>query len=161
MGRVGDEDCQKCFLLFFSFPVQQTPIGIGHRVTATTSFTAPTTTATLPTATATATPVMRATAMAEVGGEHLVQLRKILERAHHAGRVEHRRDGSQLHGVADSVRHLKNQQGHQEANSQWAGQDRDHGGASARQYHRLGFHDTRGARELPLYGQVVRLLPQM
>lgn len=75
------------------------------------------------------------------------------ERAHHAERTEHRRDGSPFHLFADGVRHLLDQQRHQTANLQRVGQDRDHRVASARQYRPLRPRDARGARELPRYDQ--------
>ena len=67
-------------------------------------------------------------------GERLAPAPGTSERAHHAGRAEYRRDGSKFHRLADHVRHLQNQPGHQAANSQQAGQVRDHGVASARQH---------------------------
>ena len=72
-------------------------------------FAAPTITPGLATATATASPAMPATAIAAVGGEHLAPAlgtsegehlapaSRVSEPTYHAGRVEHRRDGSQFH----------------------------------------------------------------
>ena len=80
--------------------------------TATTSFAVPTITPGLVTATTIATPAMPTTAMAAAGSEHLPSApgtseRELLapalpasERAHHAGRTEHR---SQFHELADRV----------------------------------------------------------
>ena len=68
----------------------------------TTSFAASTTTG-LPTITSTATLTMPATTVATVRAEQLVPVPRTSERAHHAGRTEHRQNGSQLHLLTDHL----------------------------------------------------------
>ena len=138
--------------------------------TATTSFAAPTITLALATAITTATLVVPTTAMVAAGSEHLALAPGTSEREHlapapraseralHVGRVEYRRDGSQFHRLADRVRHLQDQQRHQIAISQRAGQDRDHGVASAHRHQPLGSRDVYGTLDFPLRDQVFRPL---
>ena len=125
-------------------------MGAASVVTATTSFAAPMAIVELQTATTTATLAMPTTVIAAAGIEHLTPAPGTSERkhmspalgtskpAHHAGHVECRRDGSQLHRLAYRVRHSRGQQRHQTANLQRAGQDRDHEVASARQQRPFG-----------------------
>ena len=148
-------------------------MGVTSTSTATTSFAAPTVTIKLATATTTATPAMSTTvvvaervehlspALGTSEREHLAPTPRASEQVHHADRAEHRRGGSQFHRLADRVRHLQDQQRNQTVNSQRAGQNRDHGVASACQRRPLRPRDARGARELPLHGQVLRPLHQV
>ena len=133
-------------------------MGAASAFIATTYFVAPTTMVGLPTAIATAAQVMPETAMMAAGGDYSAPAPETSERVHHAGRAEHRRDWSRFHRLADHLQHLQDQQGYRIANFQRAGQNRDHGPASAYQYRPLGPRDTHGTWELPFHGQVLRPL---
>ena len=91
-------------------------MGVAFAYTATTSFVAPTTTSVVPTPTATATPVMLATTTA-AGGERLAPAPGKSKRAHHrpCGTSPIRET---FHRLADRVRHLQDQHGHQAASLQ-------------------------------------------
>ena len=141
--------------------------------TATISFAAPTITPGLATANTPTTAAMPTTTISAAGSEHLTPAPGISERkqpppalraskrAHHAHRTEHRRDGSQFNRFADRVQFSQVQQRHQTANLQRGVQDQDHGEALASQHRPFVSRYTRGARELPLRGQLPPPLHQV
>ena len=119
------------------------------------------------------TPAMPTAAMAAEGSEHLAPapgtsepkhlapVPGASERARHASRAIHHRDGSRFHRLADRLRHLQDQQRHLTTNLQRSWQDRERGIASARQHRHLRPRDASGAWKLPLHDHVLRPLHQV